>query len=59
MQAVYRSEDMEEIQSCSRRRAMPWFLVLAAIEIFSDHLMDNMVIVNVNGGPEFTYLGLV
>ena len=59
MQVVYRSEDMEEIQSCYRRHAMPWFSVSAAIEIFSDHLMDNMVIVNVKGGPELAYVGLV
>ena len=59
MQAVYRSEDMEEMLSCYKRRGMPWFSVSAALEVFFDHLINNLVIVNVNGGPEFTYLGLV
>lgn len=60
MQAVYRSVDMEELQTCYRRRAMPWFSISAATEIFVDHLTENnMVVLNVHGGPEFTYLGLV
>lgn len=59
MSAVYKSSDMEVRDTLYRRPALPWFSISAALEIFADHLTDNMVIVNVNGGPEFTYLGLV
>jgi hypothetical protein len=38
---------------------MPWLMVSTALTIFFDHMIDNMVVVNVNGGPEFTFLGVV
>jgi len=59
MKAVYRVEDMDKVESFYRRRAMPWLIISTVLVVFGDYIIDNMVIVNVNGGPKFTYLGMV
>ena len=57
--AVYQSLDLEDIEACYKQRPRPWFSITATLDIFSDHVKENMVVVSVNGGLEITYLGLV
>ena len=59
MKSTYVAEEMEDIDSFFMRRGIPWLKITIALTILSDHMVDDMVIVNVNGGPKFTYLGLV
>ena len=59
MKSTYVAEEMEDINSFFMRPGIPWLKITTALTILFGHMVDDMVLVNVNGGPEFTYLGLV
>ena len=59
MKSTYVAEEMEDINSFFRRLGIPWLKITTTLTILSGHMVDDMVLVNVYGGPEFTYLGLV
>ena len=59
MKSTYVAEEMEDIDSFLGRPGIPWLKITTALTILSGHMVDDMVLVNVSGGPEFTYLGLV
>jgi len=59
MKAIYRSLDMEDLETYFKQRPMLWLSIVVIFEIFSSHINDNMVVVNVNGEAEFIYLGMV
>ena len=57
--AVYLAKDITETIQQWRRPGRPTIKVAALSTIFQQHIKDNMVLVNVNGGAHFTLLGLV
>ena len=59
MKSAYVAEEREDIDSFFRQPGIPWLKITTALTILSGHMVDDMVLMNVNGGPEFTYLGLV
>ena len=59
MKSTYIAEEMKDIDLFFRQLGIPWLKIASALTILVDHMVDDMVIVNVNGGPEFTYLGLL
>jgi len=59
MKVVYKSLNMEELETYFKRHPMLWLSIATTLEIFVGHINDNMVVVNVNSKAEFTYLGMV
>ena len=59
MKSTYVVEKIEDIDSFFRRLGIPWLKITTVLTILSSHMVDDMVLVNVNGGLEFTYLRLV
>ena len=53
------ASDMLEELNQWKRRGVPSIRVSALKAMFGGFLNDEMVIVNVNGGPHVTYMGLV
>jgi hypothetical protein len=59
LKQVYKAKDMAQVFDYWMRPRVPHFRVSSALEIFRGLKCPDHVLVNVNGGPEFTYLGLV
>jgi hypothetical protein len=53
----FASDIPEEVHQW-RRQGIPTMRVSVLKSMFADHLKESMVVVNVNGGPHFTYLGM-
>ena len=59
MDVIYSAKDITETTT-QWKRIGPSTIKLATLSIlFEAHLKENMVVVNVNGRPHFTHLGLV
>lgn len=50
---------MEDFETCYRQRPKSWFKITFALNIFGSLSFKDMVVVNVNGVVEFTFLGIV
>ena len=59
MNAVYTAKDITETTHQWKRTRRPIVKLVALSSLFESHLKENMVVVNVNDGAHFTYLGLV
>jgi hypothetical protein len=57
--AVYLAKDITETIQQWKRPGRPTIKLAALSTLFQQHIKDNMVIVNVNGGAHFTHLRLV
>jgi hypothetical protein len=59
MDPIYFAGDMLEEVHQWRRQGVPTMRVSVLKSMFANHLKEGMVVMNVNGGPHFTYRGMV
>ena len=58
MNAIYTAKDITETTHQWKRTRRPIIKLATLSSLFDSHMKENMVIVNVNGGAHFTFLGL-
>ena len=60
IQLVWDAKDLErDFDSHWKRPGVPFLRTTPALVMFSPYMHNDMVLVNVNGGPEITHVGLV